>query len=49
MTDRHGHDGTESYFECTLCGATDRSDAIDYDTLGYPVCPDCGFGPGLSV
>lgn len=32
----------ESYFECVECGTTDKSSVIEYDWLGYPVCPSCG-------
>ena len=32
----------ESYYECAECGTTDKTVAIDYDRLGYPVCPTCG-------
>ncbi|WP_199174845.1 hypothetical protein [Halegenticoccus soli] len=36
----------ESYFRCSACGATDKATAIDYDRLGYPVCPSCGTTTG---
>ena len=29
-------------FECGGCGTRSPSTWIDYDRLGYPVCPDCG-------
>lgn len=32
----------ESFFECGTCGTTDRADVVDYDHLGYAVCPGCG-------
>lgn len=32
----------ESYFECVECGTTDKSVAVDYDRLGYSICPICG-------
>ncbi|MFC7137433.1 hypothetical protein [Halobaculum litoreum] len=45
-------------FECGCCGRQSPSTWIDYDRLGYPVCPDCGrvdrpfavrpFGAGVS-
>ncbi|MFC7096621.1 hypothetical protein [Halobaculum marinum] len=29
-------------FECGGCGRRSPSTWIDYDRLGYPVCPECG-------
>ena len=31
-----------AYFKCDDCGVKARSDIIEYDGLGYPVCPACG-------
>lgn len=31
-----------SYFECGDCGGRARTTVVDYDTFGYPVCPECG-------
>lgn len=31
-----------AYFQCGDCGVKARSDLIEYDGLGYPVCPACG-------
>lgn len=31
-----------SYFECGDCGGRNRTTVVDYDTYGYPVCPECG-------
>ena len=46
-------------FECGGCGSRSPSTWIDYDRLGYPVCPECGlverpfvvrpFGAGATV
>ena len=33
---------TVAYFKCGECGVKARSDIIDYDSLGYPICPACG-------
>ncbi|SDQ54022.1 hypothetical protein [Halopelagius longus] len=40
-----------SYFECATCGELARADAVEYDPLGYSVCPLCGerSGPLASV
>ncbi|MFC7071020.1 hypothetical protein [Halobaculum lipolyticum] len=45
-------------FECGGCGRRSPSTWIDYDRLGYPVCPECGrverpfavrpFGAGVA-
>ncbi|ADQ67696.1 hypothetical protein GL213_10585 [Halogeometricum borinquense] len=35
-----------SYFECTACGGLERADAVGYDSLGYPECPNCGTRTG---
>ncbi|WP_435062723.1 hypothetical protein [Halobaculum sp. EA56] len=29
-------------FECASCGTCAPSTGIDYDSLGYAVCPECG-------
>jgi len=29
-------------FTCGECGASAPSFGIEYDILGYPICPDCG-------
>jgi translation initiation factor 2 beta subunit (eIF-2beta)/eIF-5 len=39
----------ESFFECGTCGTTDRTDAVDYDRLGYAVCPGCGWSDSPLV
>lgn len=44
-------------FECIVCGTRDETATIDYDGLGYPVCPACGesnrpsggHGPGVQA
>ena len=38
-----------AYFKCDSCGVKARSDIIEYDGLGYPVCPACGTNrrPGV--
>ncbi|MFC7135581.1 hypothetical protein ACFQRB_01045 [Halobaculum litoreum] len=42
-------------FTCADCGASAPSFGIDYDRLGYPVCPACEAvesplgGPGARV
>ena len=33
---------TVAYFKCGECGVKARSDIIEYDSLGYPICPACG-------
>lgn len=33
-------------FRCESCGASAPSFGIDYDALGYPVCPGCGEQTG---
>ena len=30
-----------TYFECAACGAEFPANAVQYDGLGYPECPDC--------
>lgn len=36
--------GTDpSRFECDICGATRTTTAVDYDWLGYPICPVCTY------
>jgi transcription elongation factor Elf1 len=35
-----------SYFHCAYCGASERSTAIEYGTLGFARCPDCGADHG---
>jgi transcription elongation factor Elf1 len=35
-------------FECTVCGTSDEAAAIEYDRLGYLVCPVCGSSDGPS-
>lgn len=39
----------ESTFECEVCGATAFTTAIEYDPLGYAVCPDCGHTGGPAA
>lgn len=29
-------------FDCGECGASKEAAAVEYDRLGYPVCPVCG-------
>lgn len=38
-------------FECGACGFEHPAGAVQYDDLGYPVCPACGArtGPLASV
>jgi hypothetical protein len=38
-------------FECAACGAALPAATVDYDDLGYPVCPECRArtGPLASV
>ena len=38
-------------FECVACGFEHPAAAVQYDDLGYPVCPGCGArtGPLASV
>jgi hypothetical protein len=36
----------ESYFRCPECATLNRTVAVDYDGLGYPVCPSCGAKTG---
>lgn len=31
-----------SRFRCDRCGTTEPATGIEYDGLGYPVCPTCG-------
>ncbi|GAA0208927.1 hypothetical protein GCM10009000_024470 [Halobacterium noricense] len=33
-------------FECGGCGTCAPSTWIDYDRLGYPICPECGRATG---
>ncbi|MXR42012.1 hypothetical protein GRX01_11775 [Halobaculum sp. WSA2] len=33
-------------FECGGCGTCAPSTWIDYDRLGYPICPECGLSTG---
>jgi|APHM01.1.fsa_nt_gi hypothetical protein len=33
----------DSEFDCPRCEVTRPSTAVQYDALGYPVCPVCGF------
>ncbi|WP_348608261.1 hypothetical protein [Halobaculum rarum] len=33
-------------FECGGCGTCAPSTWIDYDRLGYPICPECGRSAG---
>jgi translation initiation factor 2 beta subunit (eIF-2beta)/eIF-5 len=35
-----------SYFECRSCGELDRADVVEYNALGYAVCPACGAENG---
>lgn len=35
-----------TYFECAACGAEMPADAVRYDDLGYPECPECGARTG---
>lgn len=35
-----------SYFDCAACDSVERADAVDYDSLGYPECPECGARTG---
>lgn len=35
-----------AYFECAACGGVERGDAVRYDSLGYPECPNCGARTG---
>ncbi|MFB6089894.1 MAG: hypothetical protein ABEJ97_02440 [Halobellus sp.] len=30
-----------TYFQCAACGAEIPGDAVRYDDLGYPECPEC--------
>ncbi|MFD1686837.1 hypothetical protein [Halobellus litoreus] len=30
-----------TYFECAACGAEFPANAVQYDDLGYPECPEC--------
>ena len=38
-----------SFFVCENCGSADRSTDVDYDRLGYPVCPGCGQSEAPTV
>ncbi|QLG27554.1 hypothetical protein HUG10_08315 [Halorarum halophilum] len=31
-----------SQFECASCGAREATTRLEYDDLGYAVCPGCG-------
>lgn len=33
-------------FECDVCGTSDDAATVEYDRLGYPVCPVCGASDG---
>jgi transcription elongation factor Elf1 len=33
-------------FECVACGFEHPAGAVQYDDLGYPVCPACGARTG---
>jgi DNA-directed RNA polymerase subunit RPC12/RpoP len=35
-----------TYFECAACSAASPADAVEYDDLGYPRCPECGARTG---
>ncbi|WP_197052321.1 hypothetical protein [Halobellus rufus] len=35
-----------TYFECAACGAEFPADAVRYDDLGYPECPECAARTG---
>ncbi|WP_311172839.1 hypothetical protein [Halobellus ordinarius] len=30
-----------TYFDCAACGTEFPTKTVQYDELGYPVCPDC--------
>ena len=34
--------GREHRFQCSRCGTEEFDKHVEYDVLGYPVCPDCG-------
>ena len=36
-----GGNSSTSYFRCAYCGASERSQDIEYSDLGYPRCPVC--------
>jgi transcription elongation factor Elf1 len=33
----------QAVFQCSVCGARRVATAIEYDTLGYPICPVCTY------
>ena len=35
-----------TYFECAACSAALPAKAVEYDALGYPLCPECGARTG---
>lgn len=32
----------DSEFACDHCGASEPRAGLEYDSLGYPICPRCG-------
>lgn len=36
-------------FDCTACGVSEEAAAVEYDRLGYPVCPECGESAAPAV
>jgi len=36
----------ESWFRCPLCGTRAPTTVVEYDGLGYPVCPACEVATG---
>jgi hypothetical protein len=39
----NGHGSEHQHFECAVCGTRRAAAAVEYDTLGYPVCPVCTY------
>lgn len=36
-------------FDCLACGTLTSTDQVDYDALGYAVCPVCGRSSGPAT
>jgi len=44
QADSENERGSEQQrFECAVCGTRRAATAVEYDTLGYPVCPVCTY------